>query len=310
VQEVFEGVRRVTFRLPLGIDHVHCYLLRSSEGGWTLVDTGLGSRDPEAVWGPVLAELDAPVERIFVTHMHPDHVGGARDAAEVAGAPVLQGREDHEQCRRAWGRSRTSQGLADYMVEHGMPTAHVDDYIRESSKLAEYVHWVEDVDAVEPGDEVDGWRVELLRGHADGHLVLVRDGVLIAGDTILGQITPAVGLYPHARPDPLGDDLDSLRRIEELAPRMTFPGHGEPIVDAAARAREITAHHAERLECAEAALAAEPRNAYDVSLRLFESDLSPTQRRFALAESLAHLERLVFDGRAARAEGGYVTARS
>src|SRR5215208_1487242 len=129
VQEVFEGVRRVTFRLPLGIDHVHCYLLRSSEGGWTLVDTGLGSRDPEAVWGPVVAELDAPVERIFVTHMHPDHVGGARDAAEITGAPVLQGREDHEQCRRAWGPARSSRGLADYMVAHGMPEAQVEEYV-------------------------------------------------------------------------------------------------------------------------------------------------------------------------------------
>jgi glyoxylase-like metal-dependent hydrolase (beta-lactamase superfamily II) len=306
VQEVFEGVFRVTFRLPLGIDHVHCYLLRSSEGGWTLVDAGLGSRDPEAVWSPVVAGLDAPIERIFVTHMHPDHVGGARDAAGVTGAPVLQGREDHEQCRRAWGPSRSSQGLADYMVEHGMPEAHVDDYLLESSKLAEYVHWVEDVERIEPGDEIDGWRVELLRGHADGHLVLLRDGVLIAGDTILGGITPAVGLYPRARPDPLGDYLESLRRIEELAPRIAFPGHGEPIADAAGRAREIAAHHALRLEHAEAALGPEPRNAYEVSLRLFESDLSPTQRRFALAESLAHLERLVFDGRAERAEGGYV----
>jgi glyoxylase-like metal-dependent hydrolase (beta-lactamase superfamily II) len=306
VQEVFEGVRRVTFRLPLGIDHVHCYLLRSPEGGWTLVDTGLGSPDPAGVWDPVLAELDAPVERIFVTHMHPDHVGGARDAAGVTGAPVLQGREDHEQCRRAWGPSRSSQGLADYMVEHGMPEADVGDYVRDASKLAEYVHWAEDVEPVEPGGEVDGWRVELLRGHADGHLVLLRDGVLIAGDTILGRITPAVGLYPRARPDPLGDYLESLRRIEELAPRIALPGHGEPIEDAAARAREIAAHHAERLDRAEAALGSAPLNAYDVSLRLFAGELSPTQRRFALAESLAHLERLVFAGRAGRAEGGYV----
>ena len=69
----------ITFALPFGIDHVHCYLLRSSTGGWILVDTGLGSRDPEAQWRPVLDELDAPIEQIVVTHMHPDHVGGARD---------------------------------------------------------------------------------------------------------------------------------------------------------------------------------------------------------------------------------------
>src|SRR5207245_1669054 len=80
-----------------GSDHSHGYRLRSPTGGWTLVDTGLGVDDPEAVWAPVLAELDAPVERVVITHFHPDHVGGARDAAEVTGAPVLEGREDREQ---------------------------------------------------------------------------------------------------------------------------------------------------------------------------------------------------------------------
>src|SRR6266700_2340172 len=105
--ELEEGVRRTTFRIPFGIDHVHCYFLRLSGGGWMLVDTGLGSRDPEARWGPVLAELDAPVERIVITHMHPDHVGGARDIAGLTGAPVLQGRLDYEQCVRAWGLGRS-----------------------------------------------------------------------------------------------------------------------------------------------------------------------------------------------------------
>ena len=101
--EVEEGLYRITFSLPLGIDHVHCYLVRSSNGGFILVDTGLGSRDPEARWRPVLDALDAPIEAIVVTHLHPDHVGGARDVAELTGAPVFQGRDDHAQCTRAWG---------------------------------------------------------------------------------------------------------------------------------------------------------------------------------------------------------------
>ena len=43
-----------------------------------------------------------------------------------------------------------------------------------------------------------------------------------------------------------------------------------------------------------------------MSLALFETDLSMTLRRFATAESLAHLERLVAEGRAERAGVGYV----
>jgi len=30
-----EGIRRTTFPLPFGLDHVHCYSLRT-ENGWTL----------------------------------------------------------------------------------------------------------------------------------------------------------------------------------------------------------------------------------------------------------------------------------
>lgn len=45
---------------------------------------------------------------------------------------------------------------------------------------------------------------------------------------------------------------------------------------------------------------------YEVSVALFPGDLPPILRRFATAESLAHLERLVHLGRAARDGLGYV----
>jgi glyoxylase-like metal-dependent hydrolase (beta-lactamase superfamily II) len=302
--DIEEGIRRATFSLPFGIDHVHCYFLRSASGGWTLVDTGLGSRDPERRWRPVLDELDAPVERIVVTHLHPDHVGGARDVAELTGAPVLQGREDYAQCVQAWGR-RDPQRFADYWVSHGMPAGEVTGIMQENERLLEAVHWARDPVLLEAGDDVDGWRIEVLRGHADGHIVLLRDGVLIAGDTILAGITPAIGLYPNSRPDPLGDYLETLGRIIELDPRVAYAGHKDAIQDPAGRAREILEHHRERLGGTVAALDGRPLSAYEVSLTLFERDLSPTLRRFATAESLAHLEHLVRAGRAERVEGGY-----
>jgi hypothetical protein len=131
---------------------------------------------------------------------------------------------------------------------------------------------------------------------------------MIAGDTILGGITPAIGLYPNSRPDPLGDYLQTLDRIEELAPRVAYTGHRDAVPDPAARAREIRGHHIERLSYAEDALDGEALSGYDVSLALWPGDLPPTLRRFATAESLAHLERLVHEGRAGRAGLRYVSA--
>lgn len=291
--ELEGGIRRVTFAMPLGIDHVHCYLLPASGGGWTIVDTGLGLPDAGERWSRIVERLDAPVERIVITHFHPDHVGAAADVAGLTSAPVLQGAQDYEQCVSTWGEQRIESRMPDYLREHGAPEADVESFYEEGKAFVKLVRYARDPELLMAGDDVDGWEVLHLPGHADGHLALLREGLLVAGDTLLGSISPTVGLYPDSRPDPLADYLTSLERIVELAPRIALPGHGELIDDPAGRSRELIAHHAERLEQTAAALDGQPQSAYDVSMSIFPEPLSPTLRRFALAETRAHLEYLV-----------------
>jgi glyoxylase-like metal-dependent hydrolase (beta-lactamase superfamily II) len=190
--------------------------------------------------------------------------------------------------------------MAAWFVRHGVPADVTDDLIVQGHAFAPFIRYAIDPELLYEGTDVGGWQVLELPGHADGHLGYFRDGVLIAGDHLLRRITPAVGLYPESRPDPLGDYLASLERTIELAPRIVYPGHGEPIDDAATRARELIEHHRLRLDEHEASLSTEPRTAYDISFDVFGRELAPTQRRFAVAETLSHLERLVREGRAAR----------
>jgi len=299
MDELPGGIRRLTFPLPLGVRHVHCYVLPGPDG-WTLVDTGLGLPDASARWERVLAELDAPISRILVTHFHPDHVGGGEDAQALTGATVLQGRRDYEQCLRVWGSEDWSERLADYLRAHGLPQPVADELRQESRTFAPFIRFARDPQLLGEGDEVDGWRVVELPGHADGHICLLRDGVLVAGDHLLGVITPTVGLYPESRPDPLADYQASLQRTIELAPEVALPGHGDAVADPVTRAHEILEHHERRLDETTAALGPKARNAYEVSVALFGTSLDASGRRFALAETLAHLERLVQEGRAAR----------
>ena len=51
-----------------------------------------------------------------------------------------------------------------------------------------------------------------------------------------------------------------------------------------------------------AALGEEPRTGYELSFALFGDDLKPAGRRFAVAETLSHVERLVIEGIARRHE--------
>src|SRR5262249_6283880 len=125
---------------------------------------------------------------------------------------------------------------------------------------------------------------------------------LVGADHLLGRTPPTVGLWPASRPDPLGDYLGALDRTIELEPRIALPGHGDPIEDPAGRARELKEHHRLRLEEAAGALGAEPQSGYELSFALFGSELSAAGRRFAVAETLSHLERLVHEGVAVRDE--------
>jgi glyoxylase-like metal-dependent hydrolase (beta-lactamase superfamily II) len=236
--------------------------------------------------------------------MHPDHVGGARRAAEVTGAAVHQGTLDYAQCERVWGSDDWPERIAAWFRSHGVPAGVADDLIEQGHAFAPFVRFARNPELLEEGDRVDGWEVVALPGHADGHIALMRDDVLVAGDHLLAAISPAVGLYPESRPDPLGDYLASLERTIELDPRIVYPGHGDPVERPAERARELIAHHRRRLGQTAAALDSEPRTGYDVSFDVFGDSLQPAQRRFAVAETLSHLERLVAEGGAARTEAG------
>jgi glyoxylase-like metal-dependent hydrolase (beta-lactamase superfamily II) len=302
--ELEPGIVRVALALPTGPRHVHCYFLRGDDDeGWTLVDTGLGMTGlglMETPWDDLLAQLDGEVVRIFITHMHPDHVGGAEAAAAATGAPVVQGRLDYAQCERVWGSDDWPERIAEWFIRNGVPPSVSDELIESGHVFADFVRFAWNPTLVEPGDEIDGWRVIATPGHSDGHLSLHRGDVLIAGDTLLTPITPAIGLYPESRPDPLGDYVDTLTRLAELAPRISYGGHGVPVENPAERCAETIAHHEDRLDRTAAALEAKPRSGYDVSHDLFGHDLPAIQRRFAVAETLSHLERLVSLGRAER----------
>jgi glyoxylase-like metal-dependent hydrolase (beta-lactamase superfamily II) len=311
---VGDGVHRVTLALPWALDHVHCYAIEDP-AGWTLVDCGLGTPESEAGWREALAQLGSPsVRRVVITHFHSDHIGASADLVALTGADeVVQGTDDRASAERSYGRPGSELDSAAYLRTCGMPEAQIaawlgSSYIMET-RLAEPTRLVDEGDQVEIAGVA--FRVLVLRGHADGHIVLhdERDGRMVGGDVLLQRITPNVGAWEDSRPDPLGDYLETLRRLEELAPRIIYPGHRDLIENAAERAAETRAHHDVRLERTLAVLRTGAETPYEVSLGLWPKPFGLHERRFALAEALAHLIRLGVVGRAVEFEPGRWRAR-
>jgi glyoxylase-like metal-dependent hydrolase (beta-lactamase superfamily II) len=287
--------------LPMRPDHVHCYLV-PVEDGYMLVDTGLGLPDAKEAWAAILGDLQAPVVTTFLTHFHPDHLGAAADLCDLTGARTVQGRLDAQQTRMVWGNDAWSDRLAEWFHRNGVPAGVTEELIGQGARYRPFVRAASNPEPVADGDLLHGWELVAAPGHADGQLTLLRDGVLIAADHLLARITPTVGLWPESRPDPLGDYIKALERTIELEPTVAYGGHGDVVADPMSRARELISHHDERLRAAAAALGPEPLSGYEVSYPLFGDDLGPGARRFAVAETLSHLERLVCDGRADRHE--------
>jgi glyoxylase-like metal-dependent hydrolase (beta-lactamase superfamily II) len=146
---------RVTLALPFPPNHVHAYVVEG-EGGRILVDTGAGLPDAADSFRGL------EVDRIVVTHMHPDHVGGARQASELTGAPVSQGALDYEQCVHAWTTDWVS-GLGDWFRLHGVPEAALRRPLAAMAAASGHVGFVRDPFLLHEGDDVGGWTVIALQ---------------------------------------------------------------------------------------------------------------------------------------------------
>ncbi len=92
-------------------------------------------------------------------------------------------------------------------------------------------------------------------GHAERHFCfhLQGTGVVFTGDLVLGEgDTTWIGEYPGA----VSDYLESLNRLEALAPRVLLPGHGGPVYRPAEAVARFRRHRLERIEQVRRALGA------------------------------------------------------
>jgi glyoxylase-like metal-dependent hydrolase (beta-lactamase superfamily II) len=305
------GAWRIRLPLPWKrLPEVNAFVFRQSDG-WMLLDCGLNTDETFAAFDEAFTEIGLgwrSIARIVVTHLHPDHVGGAARARRLSGAPILM---QPDEARLVSPRS-TPESYFDrtdaYLRRHGAPPDMVEAIREQSARLA---GGIERFTADGPVDEgmtfdYEGGRLETIRapGHSPVLLCFVdpANRRLFSTDAILEKITPNIGIYPFSSPNPLGEYFDSLARLEAIEADSVVPSHGDPFAGHPEWIARTRLHHRRRCDQLARVVEAGPLSGYQATVAAWGPNRPAGELRLALAEALAHLEFLARTGRAERRE--------
>lgn len=253
----------------------NCYVVGTGE--FVVVDPGSPYEDEQKELHAYVDELltaGRTLREIILTHLHPDHVGGAE---------ALRAHLD--------GRAR--------IAAHRLTAEPLSGKVSVD-------RFIEDGDVIElEGDPALALRALHTPGHTRGHLSFYEErvGALLTGDNI-------VGLGSVLIDPPEGDVrayLGTLERFRTLPTlRILLGGHGPPVGNPHAKIDEYIAHRLERERDILAAVRTGARTAAEVVARVY-TDVHPRMHQMAERAVLAHLAKLEEDGAVARDAAGAVS---
>ena len=241
------------------------YIVGADRQAPLIIDTGSGRPEYLALLREYLASAGIePIARCLLTHVHPDHIGGARDLLELfPGLPI-----------------------------HKLPWPGQD----EKFELP--------LISVRDGERFqgEGYALRAIHtpGHAQDHICyyLQEEKALFTGDMILGVGTTVI---PTEGGD-LGDYLASLRRIQTLDLERIYPGHGPVIDKPQEKVAAYLEHRLKRERQIVQELDGGGKTSWEIVGAIYRE--YPTHLHRAAEQSvLSHIFKLEREGRVERSDG-------
>lgn len=239
--EIASGVFWSRIPMPGKLDHINVWLI-TDDDGVSVIDTGMRTPDAEDAWTLLLRQMQdyGMVQRVFVTHMHPDHVGLAGWLTELHPAQFWMTRLEYMTCRILEAQSHDDSVPEDFISFHcsaGWSAAAIRSYSSHYGNFGKRVfplprayHRLEHGQSHEIGGHT--WRVVVGSGHSPEHACFYCEELklLISGDQVLPKISSNVSVTPiEPLANPMADWLESLRWLKAEIPNdvLVLPAHQE-----------------------------------------------------------------------------------
>jgi glyoxylase-like metal-dependent hydrolase (beta-lactamase superfamily II) len=311
-ERVLPGLWRLRLPLPwAGVPHCNAWAIASGPG-IVLIDTGLHEPGSLAQLERALDQVNLRLEQVRLlacTHAHTDHWGQAAPIVERAGCELWM----HPNHAQAIAGAEDPQRALNRRLEVGRQSGVSERALAEYAELAKSIpsgvaRAIEPDRALVAGVEIDTdlgtWTVHETPGHTPSHVCLHQPErrLLISGDHVLGRISL---FYDYGySPDPVGEFLGSLDRVDTLDARLALSGHGKPFVDVHGHIEGNRKLVRERLAAVVAAAAGEPRTAVEMAPHVYEEPLTVGNASWFLAQTLCYLQHLERAGRIRREPDG------
>ena len=263
------------------------YVIGTPAHGYIVIDPGpaLGEHIDR-----IHAIVGDRLRQILCTHSHADHSPGAAPLQRLTGAPIA--------------------GLS------SRPTANAQSRFRPDAEIDDGEHFT--LRAAAPGADGSAGidpslatitlRAVLTPGHAANHVCffLEEDRLLFSGDHILNGSTTIIN-------PPDGNMLaylESLDRLAALDARFILPAHGHVLGSPARAIAQLVNHRLRREARVFAAIEARPGAGLASLVELAYDDTPVAAHGIAQRSLLAHVEKLVADGRVDTAGDGWRVTRA
>lgn len=279
--------------------------------GVVLVDAGLDEPGAMRQLELALDQAGLRVEHVRLvvcTHAHRDHYGLVAPVLDGAGCELWMHPDHGHTTRAAADPERALERRLEVARQSGVPAEALAAYESqrrdEDSGPPRIVLPDRDlVNGVQVETDLGVWEVHETPGHAPSHVVLHQPerGLLLSGDHLLGRVT----LYFDFgyTPDPAGEFLASLDRMDGLDIQLILAGHGRPVREAKALIEANRSAVRERLDRVRAELRGRRRTAYDIAPVLARPGLPAGMMvGWSLTEALCYLRHLELRGEAVRVD--------